>query len=113
MVASLTGGNALSSFVNICKELIKSLDLTADISNDRIYSVLIDSAAHKLDTTLTIDPLLLGERHDPSRRGSAGSIAEGNATLGDIVSATLRGVVANVENMMPKHLLTQLQVQLP
>lgn len=108
VAASLTGGNALGSLVNIFKELLQCLDLTA--SDEQLYSVLIEAAGRKMDTTLQVDPVLLGERYLPGKKGSAGNITSENVTLGDIVSSVLRGVVLNMETMMSQQLLEALKV---
>ncbi len=107
VAASLTGGNAFSMVIDMFKEFLQCLNLDIP-KDDEIYSTLIDMSS--MNTTLQFDPAILGERHQPTRRGSITNIAIDNFTVGDVVSSVLRGVIENLETMMPIHLLETLQV---
>jgi len=60
---------------------------------------------------LQVDPTLWGERHRPDIRGTVQNIGIDNLTLGDINSATLRGIVANLRRMMPLEIFQELNVR--
>ena len=111
VAASLTGGNTFSIVANIFKEFLQCLPNVDCPDDDVIYSALIVKAKNKMDTTtLQVDPVFYGERHEPTKRGSVSNIAADNFTVGDIVSSVLKGVVQNLQSMMPDHILETLQV---
>ena len=108
VAASLNGGNILNILVELFQELLQHLDVSK--SKDELYSVLFKAGERKPNTTLQIRPVLLGERHDPTKRGTAYNIATDNTSLGDIVSSVSRGIVQNLEDMMPKQAMESLKV---
>ncbi|XP_041456947.1 sedoheptulokinase-like [Lytechinus variegatus] len=101
VAASLTGGNVLAHLVTTLQEWLSALDLPQASDKDRLFSIMIDSGLKCKDTTLEVDPVLGGERHQPNRRGSVSNIGFENLSLGDIFRATCRGIANNLSRMCP------------
>lgn len=108
VAAALTGGNAFAAVADIFEEFLKHTDHS--LPTEKIYSILIEAAETKLNTALECDPILLGERHEPNKRGSLTNISSESISLGDIVSSVLKGIAVNLESMIPKHILEKLKV---
>ena len=106
---SLAGGNAIATFVSMLKEWLEKFGVQH--SEVEVRQMLVAAAEDKVDTTLQVDPTLWGERHRPDMRGSVQNIGIDNFTLGDISSATLRGIVTNLRRMMPIETFQDLNVR--
>lgn len=102
VAAALNGGNVLSTFVDVLMQWCNSLVGTG-LSTDRneIFRKLIDLASN-VETDLIVDPVLLGERHRQSDRGSISNLQPTNTDLGGVFRAICRGVITNLESMMSK-----------
>lgn len=109
MAASLTGGNGISTLAEVLENWLKELDVQPP-DQDTIYSKLIDLAQEKLDTTLKVGVALWGERHKPEMTGCVANVTTDNVTLGDVSGGTMRGIVENLLDMMPEHVLQQFGV---
>ena len=99
VAASLTGGNVLAQLVTTLQEWLQQLDLPQASNRDHIFSKLIEMGLNCEDTTLEIDPVLGGERHQPNRRGTVSNIGFENLSLGDVFRATCRGIAKNLGTM--------------
>ena len=112
VAASLTGANAFTSLVETFQGWLEELGVTKDSlpPDSNLYARLIHLAEEKLDTSLGICVTLRGERHEPTLTGSVYNMKHGNLSLGDITSAMLRGIMENLQTMMPKELFQSLQV---
>lgn len=106
---ALAGGNVIATFVSMLQEWLGKLGVQR--SEVEVRQMLIAAAEDKMDTTLQVDPTLWGERHRPDIRGTVQNIGIDNLTLGDISSATLRGIVANLRRMMPLEIFQELNVR--
>lgn len=107
---ALAGGNVIATFVSMLQEWLGKLGVQR--SEVEVRQMLIAAAEDKMDTTLQVDPTLWGERHRPDIRGTVQNIGIDNLTLGDISSATLRGIVANLRRMMPIEIFQELNVRI-
>ena len=106
VAAALTGGNVIVKLVEFLRGALSSLGVSEEqVADSRIYSVIVSSAQEKMDSTLQICPVLLGERHCPSDRASITNLSSDNFTLGDVASALMKGVAENVFSMMPAEVL--------
>ena len=111
VAAALGGGNVIATFVSTLQDWLKALGVSQDVCLEaNIYQTLLSEAEGKTGTPLEIEPVLWGERHAPSLRGSVSNVSPNNLTLGDIGSASLRGIVHNLLQMMPKNILEGLNV---
>lgn len=111
VAAALNGGNAIAKFVRFLREFLTLAGITEDqVTEKKIYEIVTSSALSKMDTSLCIDPRLLGERHCPSERGSVTNLTSDNITMADVSSALCRGIVENLAQMMPRSKLQELKV---
>ncbi|XP_019859031.1 PREDICTED: sedoheptulokinase-like [Amphimedon queenslandica] len=111
VAAALTGGNVIARLVDFLKEFLRGIHIPdSAVDTNSIYSFLIKSANEKRNTSLQVSPLILGERHAPTLRGSVSNISSDNISVGDVSSAVMRGIVDNLKEMMPLALLQQFKV---
>ncbi|XP_045172025.2 sedoheptulokinase-like [Mercenaria mercenaria] len=121
VAASLNGGNTLSAFVKMLQNWFGSFGVALDKQD--IWQKLTDlstaktpdgvnglSTATVSDTGvkgLVIQPLLFGERHDPTLTGSVSGAHEDNLSLGCVFQAMCEGLVNNLHQMMPVSMLIE------
>lgn len=112
VAASLTGANVLSTLVEALRGWMQELEVhTESISSDtKLYERLVSLAMDKLDTSLSVQVTLWGERHNTSLAGAVGNVTPGNLSIGDISSAMFRGIVENLQTLMPDEIFQSLQV---
>ena len=115
VAASLNGGNILSQFVDLLQRWSTEMGMEQiPIKND-LFSLLIEKAGEfeaqrSAVCGLSITPTLLGERHMPTKKGSVEGIGADVPGLGQVFSATCRGLVVNLLGMMPRDILQQYEV---
>ena len=104
VAASLCGGSALhwlkDSIVRFCQDLELPVP-----DKDTIFKKIDALAAKQSCVTLEMCSSFLGERHDPSLRGSISEIDLSNFCLGQLGAALCRGIVENLRDMMPAEFL--------
>uniref|UniRef100_A0A672GDR7 Sedoheptulokinase n=1 Tax=Salarias fasciatus TaxID=181472 RepID=A0A672GDR7_SALFA len=105
VAASLNGGNVVAAFVAMLTAWMK--ELGAELSDAGLYEKLIGCALNQDASDLRVIPTILGERHDPLCLGQVTNISASNLSLGHVVRALCRGVMANVASMMPPERLRQ------
>lgn len=115
VAASLNGGNVLSKLVNLLGRWSAEMGIQQVAIEDDLYRLLIEKAeefeAHCSGVhTLSIIPTLFGERHTPAVRGMAEGIGPDVPGLGQVFSATCRGLVENLLTMMTRDMLVQCEV---
>ncbi|XP_075417297.1 sedoheptulokinase [Tenrec ecaudatus] len=99
VAASLNGGNVLATFVHMLVQWMAELGL--GIEESSVYSHMIQAAAQQEDTCLTITPTVLGERHLPDQLASVTRISSSDLSLGHVTRALCRGIVQNLQSMLP------------
>lgn len=112
VAASLSGANAFATLVETVQGWMEELGVERDkvpASSD-LYQRMIRLAESKLDTSLCVEVTLWGERHRPGLMGSISNVMTGNLSVGDVSSATFRGIVENLRAMMPDQIFQTLQV---
>ena len=109
VAASLTGGNGFSKLVELLESWLGDLSIVPP-DRESLYDRLIALAEENLDTDLKVSTSLWGERHRPELTGSAANLRPDNLSLGSVSAAVMRGIVENLSDMMPEHLLQQLGV---
>ncbi|CAH0554764.1 unnamed protein product [Brassicogethes aeneus] len=109
VAASLNGGNSLTSFVKMLQQWALELGYSVPQSKvwDKVLSLGNDESAQ---SNLEIRPTCLGERYDPTIRGSINNISQDNLRLGQVFSALCKGMVENLHDMMPSSLLYEAKI---
>ncbi|PIK60560.1 putative sedoheptulokinase [Apostichopus japonicus] len=110
VAAALNGGNVLSTFVDMLLRWCSGLGSNGPSDRDQVFTKLIHLAG-EVETDLVVDPVLLGERHRQSDRGSISNLKPGNTDLGGVFRAICRGIITNIESMMPKEELRRAGVE--
>nr|XP_046267008.1 sedoheptulokinase [Scatophagus argus] len=105
VAASLNGGNALATFVEMIAAWMKELGV--ELSDSCLYEKLIRSALNQETSDLRVSPTILGERHNPLCMGQVTNISPTNLSLGHLTRALCRGILENITSMMPVELLQQ------
>jgi len=104
VAASLNGGNALATFVQMLQQW--TLQLGFSVPQSKVWEKITelgnrDDAASNLEIT----PTLLGERHAPEQNASVNNLDPGNLALGQVFQALCKGIVQNIVKMLPKEKL--------
>ncbi len=100
VVASLAGGQAWDWLVDSISGWLNELGIKA-LPREELYEHLIERGLQVPNSSLTIQPNIGGERHDPARRGEIRGLDRDNFTLGNLAAALARGIVENLREMMP------------
>ncbi|KAL5235666.1 hypothetical protein ACI65C_003076 [Semiaphis heraclei] len=103
VAASLNGGNVLDFFVRSVFSWVSALGLT--ITEDELWNRLLHFSPEDHLTTLKVNPLIFGERHNPTTYGSLINITNDNFTLSELFSGFCKGLINNLLEMMPRELL--------
>lgn len=111
LVATLTGGNSVEALILMLEKWLSELQLPVALTREELYHRVIASAVNKSDTTLQISPIFQGERHDPSLKGSIQQMSLSNWSLGDIGAATVKGIVDNIFDRLPRNFFHRLKIQ--
>ncbi|XP_048872877.1 sedoheptulokinase isoform X1 [Brienomyrus brachyistius] len=105
VAASLNGGNAVATFVDMLTAWMKELGV--EISSSSIYSQMIEAGLNQNSSDLKVRPTILGERHDTSCLGLVSNILASNVSLGHVTRALCQGIVENIATMLPPQLLLE------
>ena len=111
VAASLSGANTFTTLVDTVRGWMGELGVDTPPESE-LYERMLCLAESKLDTSLSVQVTLWGERHAPSLVGGVSGARTGNLSLGDVCSATFRGIVENLQSMMPQQIFKSLQVRL-
>jgi len=80
--------------------------MLADTGHDRMDEndlyALLNARGLESETGLTVRPHFLGERHDPSLRGAIDGIDLANCSLGSLARGLARGIIGNLQSMLPE-----------
>ncbi|OWA52094.1 Sedoheptulokinase [Hypsibius exemplaris] len=109
---SLNGGNVLTFFVHNLKEWVESIGGT--VNEEDIWPRVIALANEKNwaeSNDPTVKPTLYGERFDANLRATVGNLSLVNADLGSLIRGILKGVIDNLEAMLPADYLRQSNVK--
>lgn len=109
VAASLNGGNVLATFVKMVQQW--SMDLGFMVPQSKIWDKLLalsddDSAI----SNMSIQPTLLGERYSPNVSASVANINIGNIGIGQVFRALCRGLIENLNKLMPKDVLVDAKI---
>ncbi|KAL4224095.1 hypothetical protein ACF0H5_017549 [Mactra antiquata] len=104
VAASLNGGNVLSAFVKMLQDWFSTFGFTLD--KETIWKKLTEmSTSNEGDSGanggMIIQPVLYGERHDPSLTGSLSGANLYNTSLDCVFKSVCEGLVHNLYQMMP------------
>ena len=112
VAAALAGGNVIATFVETLQSWMRALGVQDVPEETKIYEKLISLSESKLDTTLQVNVTLWGERHQPDVRGSISNVEPKNLEFGEVSSAMFRGIIENLQTMMPEEVFQELQVKM-
>ncbi|XP_001952623.3 sedoheptulokinase isoform X1 [Acyrthosiphon pisum] len=109
VAASLNGGNVLDSFVRSVFSWVSALGLT--ITEDELWNRLLHLSPEENLTPLIVNPLIFGERHNPTTYGSLINVTNNNLTLSELFSGFCKGIINNLHKMMPREMLLKAGIQ--
>lgn len=109
--ASLSGGSAWKWLVDLLQSWLGDLGLSKE--RDALYSALDALGLKALDelaktapsSMLNVHPTFSGERHAPELRGEITGITTDNMGLGQLSAALAKGIVENLQSMVPEEVL--------
>ncbi|CAL8110072.1 unnamed protein product [Orchesella dallaii] len=107
VAAAMTGGNCLAAFVRMLQQW--GVVLGCNVPQSKIWEKLIGASADAevSSSSIEIIPTIFGERHAPEQNASVHNIDLGNIGLGQVFRALCRGVIENLNRMMPSSMLTK------
>ncbi|RDD42892.1 Sedoheptulokinase [Trichoplax sp. H2] len=106
VAAALNGGNALAAFVDLLASWMKDLAVVDIPNKEELFDRILRLASSVESVpSLKIEPILLGERHDPKRRGCVSHITPHNLQLSNVANGLLYGIIHNLNDMMPGEFL--------
>jgi sedoheptulokinase len=94
--APLCGGRAFSLLKNFVTEIGASI-FGAEISDDRIYQLLLRSAEYETD--LVCRTSFSGSRINPTDRGEFSGISTDNLRIGDFTAAVIHGIAGELHEL--------------
>ncbi|KAE9540071.1 hypothetical protein AGLY_005323 [Aphis glycines] len=109
VAASLNGGNVLDCFVRSVLSWVSALGL--NITEDELWNRLLHLPDEEHSTPLIVNPLIFGERHDPTTFGSLINVTNNNFTLSELFSGFCKGLINNLLKMMPREMLLKAGIQ--
>lgn len=89
--ATLTAGKTYETLQRFVKGVLKSGAL--DLSTDEVYHLMEESTRGITESPLKVDPRLTGSRLEALARGSIENITLDNFSLGNLVLATIDGII--------------------
>ena len=103
VAASLSGGAAWAWLVDSVVSWLDDLNVerpSRDALFDQINALGLDASSE-----LVVHSHFLGERHDPSLRGSIDGLTRSNFSLGNVARGLARSIVLNLRAMLPPEAL--------
>eukprot|EP00117_Sycon_ciliatum_P018272 scpid82785/ scgid16947/ Sedoheptulokinase; Carbohydrate kinase-like protein len=115
VAASLNGGNVLMSFVEMLQAWVAELCAVAPHTDD-VFAHLITAGQRRIREgassrgDVIVVPRFFGERHRPQSRASVRELSPTSTSLGGIFTALCRGLIKNLNDMMPVSFLKECHV---
>ncbi len=103
VAASLSGGAAWAWLVDSVVSWLDDLNVEGS-SRDAIFE-RINALGLDAPSELVVQSHFLGERHDPSLRGSIDGLTRSNFSLGNVARGLARSIVLNLRAMLPPEAL--------
>ncbi len=100
VASSLCGGSAWKWLADTVQRMLQDTG-RQELVEDELYA-LLNEAGKSAKEELTVHPHFLGERHDPALRGSIEGIDLANCSLAALARGLARGIVANLQSMLPE-----------
>ena len=90
----LNGGSVYKSLFNFFKDVATNLFAVADIDEDLLWKqmMLLGEKSQQKENALKVNPLLEGQRKDPSIGGTISNLRTSNFTSGDFIAGFLKGL---------------------
>ena len=108
VAAPLCGGQAFAWLADTVQCWLRELGLPELPEYDLFRKLDALGTASEI-SSLEVKPNFLGERHDPGLTGAIDHIRLDNFSLGGLVAALARGIVANMKTMIAPELLQNKQ----
>jgi sedoheptulokinase len=96
--ATLAAGKSYEALASLVKEII--LASGCRIGDEAVFTLMKRAARAAGETSLVFDTTLNGTRRDPARRGSITGIGLDNLNLGNLVLATIDGIVRELADFV-------------
>ena len=115
VAASLNGGNVLMSFVEMLQAWVAELCAVAPHTDD-VFAHLITAGQRRIRDgsvgrgDVIVVPRVFGERQAPESRASVHELSSTSTSLGGIFTALCRGLVKNLNDMMPVSFLKECHI---
>jgi len=103
VAASLCGGSAWDWLARSLISFLKDMDIQPP-SKEKVFEIMNEAGLHAGDE-IRVFPHFLGERYDPSLRGSIHNIDPSNFALGSLARAVAYGTVRTLKEMIPEEVL--------
>ncbi|XP_055861455.1 sedoheptulokinase-like isoform X2 [Biomphalaria glabrata] len=113
LFAGLNGGNVIQHLVESLIKWFQDLGIHSDLSATTLLPRLQQLADLEInrDTSLSISPILFGERHDPGMCGHIKGITSTNVgNIGAVFKAVSEGLVDHLHAMVPTKFLTNMGI---
>lgn len=95
--ATLTAGKAYETLQKFLMSVFQSAQVS--ITDEEVFDLMkLAAVASTGDDSLVVDTRLTGTRKDPSARGSIRNIGLDNFTLGNLVGATVDGIIGELKS---------------
>jgi sedoheptulokinase len=102
VASALCGGSAWQWLAASVEGWLKDLGVKAP-ARDELYARL-DQLGLAAPKALEVHPHFIGERYDPSLRGSISGIGVDDLTLGNLALGLAHGIVRNLATMLPEEI---------
>jgi len=103
VASSLSGGSAWAWLADTVMSWMRDMGCSSP-SRTEVFTSLNELASRSAGD-LDVRTCFQGERHDVDLRGGIGGIDLQNFELGNVARSLARGIVANLRNMLPDHVL--------
>ena len=108
VAASLNGGNVLEHLIDTLMSWNHDLGINSTISRDQIWSRLLTLGQESTtQPSLLTDSRIFGERHDRNSCASVSNIRVDNLSIGNVFDSVCKGLISNLNDMMPESLLIE------
>lgn len=113
------GGNVIQSFVSFIQSFISNFTTSdAIVDETNIYKIIQHAGikfkaeqSSALNELIKINPRLYGERFEPSTFANITNISSFNLSLGGITYSLFKGLIDNLNTMLPPDLIEKYDIQ--
>ena len=106
VAASLNGGNVLAKFVDMLRDWVSSMGLTAPTRDSIFESFRREGREAARAGSMKVNPRLFGERHCPRELASITNVGPDDLSISSVFEAICSGLIGNLESMVSRRQLT-------